>query len=129
MNGTSINDDTVDVIVPLAPRHASTLRTMSAALGADSGFSIDEIDDFKLAVTEMFSMLVSGHAGMRTRVSFTASAPSVSVRMSLEAGNDLSIEPDELALAILKAVVDSYEIGKTAISLKKIAIETLMLDS
>lgn len=129
MNGMSINDDTVDVIVRLAARHSSTLRTICASFGADTGFSIDEIDDFKLALTEAFSMLVTGHGGQRMRASFTMSSAAVAVQMSLESGADISIEPDELGLAILKAVVDSYDIGKTAISLKKVAIETLMLDS
>ncbi|MEQ1874084.1 MAG: hypothetical protein ABL953_10175 [Ilumatobacteraceae bacterium] len=123
MNGTSTNDDTVDVIVPLSPRHASTLRTMAATLGADTGFSIDEIDDFKLAITEAFSMLVSGYSAQRARVSFTGLASAVDVRMSLETGDAISIEPDELALAIMKAVVDSYQIGRNAISLRKVAVE------
>lgn len=127
MNDMSISDDAVDVIVPLSPRHASTLRTMSASFGADTGFSIDEIDDFKLALTEAFSMLVCGHSGERMRASFTVSSSVISVRLSLESGGDISIEPDELALAILKAVVDSYEVGKTAILLRKVAIETLLL--
>ena len=61
------------------------------------------------------------------RASFTVSSSVISVRLSLESGGDISIEPDELALAILKAVVDSYEVGKTAISLRKVAIETLLL--
>lgn len=129
MNDMSTNDDTVDVIVPLTPRFASTLRTMSASFGADAGFSIDEIDDFKLALTEAFSMLVSRHAGKRTRVTFVVSPSAIAARLSLETADEISIEPDELALAILKAVVDSYEIGKTSISLRKVAIEKLLLDS
>ena len=64
------NDDFVDVIVPLTPRYASTLRTLTASFGVDTGFSIDEIDDFKLALTEAFSMLVTRHAGKRARTSF-----------------------------------------------------------
>lgn len=129
MNGMAINDDTVDVIVPLAPRHASTLRTMSASFGADTGFSIDEIDDFKLAITEAFSLLLSGHGGKRVRVTFTMLSSAIAVQMSLETGDDIAVDPDELALAIMKAVVDSYEIGRAAISLRKVAIETLLLDT
>ena len=82
-----------------------------------------------LALTEAFSMLVVNHAGRRARVSFTMSSSAISVGLSLESGNEITVEPDELGLAILKAVVDSYEISKTAISLRKGAIETLLLDS
>lgn len=129
MNDMSTNDDDVDIVVSLAPRHAVTLRTMAASFGADTGFSIDEIDDFKLALTEAFSMLVARHGGKRVRASFTVSSSALSVRLSLESGDNISVEPDDLALAILKAVVDSYDVGRTGITLTKIAIETMMLDS
>ena len=121
-----IYDDDVDVIVPLNPRFASMLRTMTAAFGVDTGFSVDEIDDFKLALTEAFSMLVVRHGGKRTRATFAVAADAMSVRMSLESGDDIDVEPDELALAILRAVVDSYEIANAAITLKKRATETSM---
>ena len=123
------SDDNVDVIVPLVPRCASTLRTVAASFGADAGFSIDEIDDFKLALTEAFSLLVSRHAGTRARASFTPARSALSVRLSLESGLAIAVEPDELALAILRAVVDSYEIGSTAVTLNKRAAETSMLGS
>jgi len=118
------NDDFVDVIIPLSSRYASTLRTLTASFGVDTGFSVDEIDDFKLALTEAFSMLVTGHAGGRARVSFAAAKSSLSVRLSLESGGEIGVEPDELALAILRAVVDSSEIGESAITLTKTATET-----
>ena len=127
MREMASNDDGVDVIVPLSSRYASTLRTMTASFGADTGFSVDEIDDFKLALTEAFSMLVTRHAGRRARASFAAATSTLSVRLSLEFGDDICVEPDELALAILRAVVDSYEIGESAITLTKIAIESATL--
>jgi hypothetical protein len=124
MRELSNNNDVVDVVVPLTPRYAATLRTMAASFGVDTGFSIDEIDDFKLAVTEAFSMLGVRHAQTRTIVSFAMADSTLSVRVSLESGDAISVAPDELALAILRAVVDSYEIGKTAITLNKRATET-----
>lgn len=127
MGETTGNDDFVDVIVPLNSRYASTLRTLTASFGVDTGFSVDEIDDFKLALTEAFSMLVTCHAGKRAQVSFAVAKSTLSVRVSLESGGDIGVEPDELALAILRAVVDSYEIGESAITLAKIAIETATL--
>ena len=117
-------NDIVDVIVPLNPRYAATLRTMATSFGVDTGFSIDEIDDFKLAVTEAFSMLGVRHAQTRTIVSFAVADSTLSAQLSLESGDDISVEPDELALAILRAVVDLYEVGKTAITLNKRATES-----
>lgn len=123
------NGDFVDVIVPLSSRYASTLRTLTATFGVDTGFSVDEIDDFKLALTEAFSILVTGHAGKRARASFAVAKSELSVRLSLESGDDIGVEPDELALAILRAVVDTYEIGDSAITLTKKAIEAATLGS
>lgn len=117
------HDDVIDVIVPLVPRYAATLRTVTASFGADAGFSIDEIDDFRLAVTEAFSLLVAGHQGRRARASFTVDSGQALVRLSLESGLDIRVDADELAVAILRAVVDSYEIGKSSITMRKVATE------
>jgi serine/threonine-protein kinase RsbW len=127
MGGLGLNDEVVDVIVPLAPRYASTLRTMTASFGVDTGFSIDEIDDLKLAVTEAFSMLVARHAGRRARASFAVAPTALTVRLSLESGLDILVQPDDLALAILRAVVDSFDVGKSAITLHKGAVETSLI--
>lgn len=128
MRDLSDKNDIVDVIVPLVPRYAATLRTMAASFGVDIGFSIDEIDDFKLAITEAFSMLGVRHGSVRTVVSFAIANSTLSVQLALESGDKISVEPDELALAILRAVVDSYEVGNTTITLSKRATETSTLD-
>lgn len=120
----SRDDDAVDVIVSLDARFASRLRMMSASIGVEAGFSVDEIDDFKLALSEAFSMLVDQHAGKRVRTSFVVSDAELFARLALESGGNIDIEPDELGLAIMEAVVDSYEIGPSAITLRKRAVET-----
>jgi hypothetical protein len=48
----------VEVSVPLRTGFIATLRTVAASLGADAGFSIDEIDDLRLAISEIVSSLV-----------------------------------------------------------------------
>jgi hypothetical protein len=118
------SDDRVDVVVPLGARFASMLRVVTASLGVDAGFSIDEIDDFKLAVSEVFALLVTGHRGDRALASFTIGTASVSVDLSLESGDRVNVQPDPLAITILTAVVDSYVVGESAIQLVKHAVET-----
>lgn len=51
-------DGNVEVMIPLDLRNASIVRVVAAALGADSGYSMDEIDDFRLALNEAFALLV-----------------------------------------------------------------------
>ena len=51
--------DLVEVMLPLEHRHASTVRVVAAALGADAGFDIDEIDDLRLGVDEAVAAIVA----------------------------------------------------------------------
>src|SRR5215207_7661688 len=51
--------DVVEVILPLEHRHASTVRVIAAALGADAGFDVDEIDDLRLGVDEAVAAIVA----------------------------------------------------------------------
>ena len=48
----------VDVTVPLRAEFASIVRLIAASLGADAGFTVDDIDDLRLALSEVFSSLV-----------------------------------------------------------------------
>ncbi len=85
---TSPEYDTVDVSVPLRPRHASVLRTIAATLGADAGFSIDEIDDLRLGISEVFTILVDGAgADARVTVRFHVDTDAVTVTAA-PAGGD-----------------------------------------
>ena len=57
LDPTSVDDDHFEVIVPLRTRYASTVRVIAASLGAEAGFTVDEIDDVRLALDEVFSLL------------------------------------------------------------------------
>ncbi len=114
-------DSCVDVVVPLSSRHASTLRLMTASLGTDAGFSLDEIDDLKLALSEAFSMLLIGARTDRVRATFTTRAGALKVVIGRESGDDLAI--DDLGLKIMTAVVDAHAISKSSITLWKGALE------
>ena len=117
----------VELSVPAEAQYASTVRTMAAALGADAGFSIDELDDIRLALSAEFSALADGageraHADTRVHLSFAIGRGSVriDVRADDEATN---IDLDELALGILRSVTDAVEITSTAVVLVKHATE------
>jgi serine/threonine-protein kinase RsbW len=116
-----LSTEVIEVAVPLRAKYASTLRVLVAALGADAGFSIDEIDDIKLAVTEVFSMTPDDVDGRRATISFWIGEAAMEVRMSVL--NGTTTQPDELARAILDAVTDHYEIGDQTVVLRKRAVE------
>ena len=106
--------DHVELDVPLASRYASTVRAVAAAVGAELGFSVDDIDDLRLGVNEAVSILsdVVEPSGARLHLRFEPSDGVVTVRCSRR-GVDQPVVDDDidvLARRILDAVVDEYSV-------------------
>lgn len=114
--------DDIEIEVPLRTERAATVRVVAASLAADSGFSIDEIDDLRLAISEVFSMLVDSSAGGRARISFVVDGTGIQATIE-NVGSDEPIEVDELGLGILGAVVDEFSIEGSSVRLVKMANE------
>jgi anti-sigma regulatory factor (Ser/Thr protein kinase) len=118
----SDHGDWVDVVVPSRAEYAATVRTVAAALAADAGFSIDEIDDVRLGLSEVFAAFVDGASSDgRLRVSFLASRGRLAAVTSSDDGS--TVEFDELASNILQSVVDEFTAGPDGVHLVKHAIE------
>jgi serine/threonine-protein kinase RsbW len=119
---TSADDDYFDVIVPLRTRYASTVRMIAASLGAEAGFTVDEIDDLRLALDEVFSLLADRHVGDRVRTRFRLDGHQLMATLRLESGQ-VDVEPDELAANILRSVVDEFDFTPDGVTLTKRASE------
>lgn len=111
--------DRIDVAVPLRAEFASTLRTLAASVGADAGLSVDELDDLRLALSEIFAVLAhGGPADGRAFVSIEL-APG-ELRVSIRSDQDgVEYELDELASSILHSVTDSHEVGPNTFTFSK----------
>ena len=112
--GSEHSPEVVELDLPLQHRHASTVRVVAASLGADAGLTIDEIEDLRLGVNEAVSVLadVDTADGARLRVRFEINGQAVTVT-ARRTGVDqaLSIDDiDELAVRILRAVVDEFRV-------------------
>ena len=118
----------VEVTVPLRTDYIATLRTVAASLGADAGFSIDEIDDLRLAISEIVSSLIDSTTSNDDRIvaTFDVSATGVAVVITTRRG-ELQIELDDLATSILQSVVDEYEVVGPSVNLVKSASEAVGL--
>lgn len=111
--------DRIDVAVPLRVEFASTLRTLAASVGADAGFSIDELDDLRLALSEIFSVLAEvGPADGRAEVSIELAPGELFVSIRTDQ-DDVAYELDELAASILRSVTDSHEVTSNAFTFSK----------
>lgn len=95
---------------------------IAASLGAEAGFTVDEIDDVRLALDEVFSLLAERHAGDRVRTTFRLDGNQLIAGLTLESG-PVDVEPDELAANILRSVVDWYEFTAEGVTLTKRAAE------
>ena len=118
------NLDRIDISMPLRTQFASTLRTLVASIGADIGFSVDELDDLRLALSEIFSVLADvSSSDSRALVSLTSTTSTppqlvISIRRS-DTDTDTTFEFDELAASILKSVTNTYEIGPGGVTFSK----------
>ncbi|MFK8023393.1 MAG: hypothetical protein AB8G26_05445 [Ilumatobacter sp.] len=121
--GTSrtIEEDAIVVSVPLRSEHGSMLRVIVSSLGADAGFSVDEIDDLKLAVSEVFTLLVEGASSVDATHAHAEFRPSTeSVELCLHRGVEGDdLELDVLASTILSSVVDSHRIDGQGVTMLK----------
>jgi hypothetical protein len=118
LDPTAVDNDHFEVIVPLRTRYASTIRMIAASLGADAGFTVDDIDDVRLGLDEVFSMLAERNEGERVRTSFRVDGNELIARLTLESG-PVDVEPDELATNILRSVLDQYEFTRDGVTLIK----------
>lgn len=103
----------VQLIVPAEPGSARLARLVAAALAADADFSVDDTEDLRVAVSELVALLVEGaeDADDQVALSYLRSADAVEItgQRTLK-GNDGvdGANPDDLALEILRVVVDEH---------------------
>jgi serine/threonine-protein kinase RsbW len=116
--------DQIVVTVPLRTQFAATLRVIAASLGADAGFSIDEIDDIRLALNEVFVLLAERYPSSRGEATFLLDAGELTVTMHTKPEGH-PVELDELARNILGSVVDEFVAGAEGITLTKRATESM----
>ncbi|BAN04075.1 ATP-binding protein [Ilumatobacter coccineus] len=123
MSESTSADEAIDLVVPLSAAYASTVRLVVAAVGADLEFSVDELDDLRLGVSEVFNLLGDGVAdGTRCSTRFVVRDGGVEISMSRDVGAE-SIELDGLASTILGSVVDEFMVSDGSVILRKRALE------
>lgn len=124
MSETTRDGETIDLVVPLTAAYASTLRIVVAAVGADLDFSVDDLDDLRLGVSEVFNLLADGaHPGTRCTTQLLAGDGVVKISMSRDSENK-AVELDGLASTILSSVVDDFEVADGHVVLQKRASAT-----
>lgn len=109
MSGSSdLGEEEITLSLPAQPQFARVARLTVTGLASRVGFSYDEIEDLRIAVGEMCSLLLPGPTGQLTfRCWVTAEAVSVIATRSPQGP---PIEASELSRQILLAVVDELDL-------------------
>jgi hypothetical protein len=127
-SGLGEEAERIDVILPLKNEFAATVRTVAASLGADAGFSVDEIDDLRLGLSEVFSVLADDErvAGPSARVitSFHQRPGELAISVGVP-DSDVEVQLDDLAANILGSVLDHFAVEPGRIVLMKRAAEVV----
>ena len=103
---------TVELTVPADPAYLSVLRTVIASLAAGQDFTLDEIDDLRIAVDEAGALLLP-HAESGSQVSavFDVGAGTLRAEVAVTMPAGRVAEPDRSGFAwlVLTALTDSVE--------------------
>lgn len=101
-------------------RFLSAARVVAAAMGADSGLTVDDLDDLRLGVNEMVSALVDGApSDARVELHFVATEGAITVTGVLDGEGAAGAVADELTTRILDAVADHHVLESSSFVLTK----------
>ena len=119
MTETALAPTEVTLVIPAEPRMVSVARTAAASIVVGVDFTLDEVDNVRIAVNELVSMLIEAGPvddqvtlifGLESADVFTMSA-SVS-----SPGRDIDLDP--LSRQIVAAVAEEFSIGNTSCRLR-----------
>jgi serine/threonine-protein kinase RsbW len=102
--------DTVTVRMPADGAYLSVLRTATAGLAARLDFTLDDIEDLRIAVDEACAMLLS-HAvpGSSLECSFVLSPDDMTITVSVLSLSPTPPSADTFAWTVLSALAGSVE--------------------
>ncbi len=124
MSATGVGADGVVVSIPAQSGYLSLCRVNAIAIGAMLGFGVDALDDLRLAVTEAVTWsLDRSKSGTRMELSVSGVDGKLHFAVVAEASETASPDIDDLASAILGAMVDEFstklEGGRTLLAFTK----------
>lgn len=109
----------VTLTFPATTENVRLARLVTAALAAQGGFGVDQVDDLRIAVDELCTLLVanaSPDAEVTTRFELNDGTLRLEAVTSTTTERDV-FSADELTAHILMATVDRHEIRSNGSSL------------
>ena len=113
-NGTDgVIEDAVEIRLPAESAYLSVLRTATAGLAARLDFTLDEIEDLRIAVDEACAMLLP-HAVETAQLTcrFELSPETLEVTVSLPTTRGQLHERDTFSWTVLSALAGEVDTGQ-----------------
>jgi hypothetical protein len=108
----------VQLTAPAERSSVRLARLVASGVGAEAGFSIDDTEDLRIAVSELVALLVDGvdDPQLTIQVTYLGAPGEVTVEghggagpaASDSSGSDATPAVDDIALEILRVVVDVH---------------------
>lgn len=107
--------DAVTVTVPASPEHLALLRLVVAAYAARENFTIDHVDDLRMAVEETAVQLLRASDGAPLTLAVRREPPVIEAALSARVADGVEVlEADSWSWMILRALVDDISLDRDA---------------
>ncbi len=105
-----LREEAVRLSVPAALEYVRIVRLTGSGVASRLGFDIEEIENLRVALDELASMVIDAASGGELEMTFstTDTELQVSGRAPITAGVEVAVE--SLTAQILKAVIDDYDL-------------------
>lgn len=102
--------DTVTLRLPAQSAYVAVLRTAAAGLASRLNFTLDDIEDLRIAVDEACAMLLPrAAAGAQLECAFEVSGDELDVAVSLPTNDGVLPSRDTFSWTVLTALADSVD--------------------
>jgi serine/threonine-protein kinase RsbW len=106
-----VEAETVTVKVPPNPSYLALLRTAVGGFAARDQFTLDQVDDLRMAVEEAAVQLLRHTSGDRLQLDVSTTASGVEVKLHTDvAGDDPVIDESSFSWTILRALSDDLKV-------------------
>ena len=105
----------VHLALPATPEFVRLARVTATGLASRAGFSIDEVEDLRLAIDELcFTLIGSKGREGRLELRYRLDGSALEVHGSLDSPDTEMPHLSDWSDQILDALVDEHEVGRTS---------------
>jgi serine/threonine-protein kinase RsbW len=110
----STADESISIKIPASPEYIQVVRLVAAGLAARLSFTLEDIEDLKIAVDELSAYITGAHGRSGTlAVGFTLHDDRIEIKGTGKYAEDYDVRTDltEFSRMILETVTDSADLN------------------